>query len=71
MNIKEKHAKRIKNLRSQKGLSQEALAFEANLDTKYMSDIECGKRNFSIQTLEKIVKALNVSVLEFYSATIF
>ncbi|MCT4647588.1 MAG: helix-turn-helix domain-containing protein [Carboxylicivirga sp.] len=69
--IQEKYAKRIKDLRSEKGLSQEALAFDADLDKKYLSDIECGKRNFSIQTLDKIVKALKVSVFEFYSTEIF
>lgn len=71
MNVKEKYALRIKTLRTEKGMSQEALAFDADIDKKYLSDIECGKRNFSIQTLEKIIMALNVSVAEFYSSDVF
>jgi transcriptional regulator with XRE-family HTH domain len=71
MDIMQKHANRIKHLRSLNQLSQEALAFTADIDKKYLSDIECGKRNFSIQTLDKIIRALNVSVLEFYSTDIF
>lgn len=54
--------KKIRKLRKDKGLSQEELGAEAELDRTYISDIELGTRNFGIKNLIKIAKALNVKV---------
>ena len=43
------------------GLSQEAFADLAELHRTYISDIERGQRNPTIQVVEKIAVALNVS----------
>lgn len=43
------------------GLSQEQLAADAGLRASYVSDIERGKRNFSVMTLLKIAQALSTS----------
>lgn len=67
MNIQEKFGKRVRDLRSKKGISQEALAHNADLDRTYMTSVENGKRNISIQNIEKIIKALGISVAEFFS----
>ena len=67
MNIQEKFGKRVRELRTKKGVSQEALAFKAGIDRTYMTSVENGKRNISIQNIEKIVKALGVSMGEFFS----
>lgn len=57
---------RIRELRRRQGLSQEALADLARLDRSYMSGIERGVRNISVLKLEKIAKALDVPVSEFF-----
>jgi transcriptional regulator with XRE-family HTH domain len=49
---------RLRAARTEKGLSQESLAFAAGLDRSYVSGIERGEFNVSILTLEKIAKAL-------------
>ena len=67
MNIQEKFGKRVRTLRNKKGVSQEALAFQAGIDRTYMTSVENGKRNISIQNIEKIIKALGVSMGEFFS----
>ena len=62
MNIKDKIGSRIRQLRQEKHLSQEAFADLCELDRTYISSIEKGKRNVSIINLEKIANALNVSL---------
>lgn len=58
--------KRIKNLRSNLGLSQEKLALKAGIDRTYLAGIESGKRNVTVVSLEKITKALEVSWKDFF-----
>jgi transcriptional regulator with XRE-family HTH domain len=71
MNIKEKVGKRLRELRTDKGLSQEKFSFECELDRTYIASIEQGRRNVSIANIEKIAKALNFSVSEFFNSDIF
>lgn len=47
MTLQEKLGKAIIQLRKQRGLAQEQFANEAEIDRRYMSDIENGKRNIS------------------------
>lgn len=62
---------RIRELRSVVRLSQEALAHLAELDRTYINSVENGKRNISIENIEKIAKALNTSVKDFFDDTRF
>ena len=71
MDIKEKIGKRLRQLRIEKGFSQEKFAYECNLDRTYIASIEQGKRNVSIVNIEKIVKALNITFTEFFKSEIF
>lgn len=64
--ITEKVGSRIKELRRALGLSQEKLALKAEVDRIYLAGVEQGKRNPSIKSLEKILKALEVSFGEFF-----
>lgn len=64
--IQEKVGKRIKELRNKLGISQEELAYRADVHRTYIASLEVGKRNISIGTLEKIVVALNVSFSQFF-----
>lgn len=71
MDIKDKVGKRIRELRHQLELSQEALANKAEVDRTYMTDVENGRRNISIEILEKIIAALEVSFTEFFNSKEF
>jgi transcriptional regulator with XRE-family HTH domain len=71
MNIKEKFGKKVNQLRVQKGFSIEHLANISNVDRNYISDIEKGKRNVSIEITEKIISALNTDFAEFFNDKIF
>ena len=55
---------RIKKIRQKSKMSQEELSFESELHRTYISDIERGTRNVSIKNIEKIAKALKVSLKE-------
>ena len=66
-NIKTKFGKRIKELRTKKGFSQEKFAQKCRLHRTYISDIERGERNVSIENIHKIAKALGVSEGELFS----
>lgn len=54
----------IQQLRKQRGLSQERLALEADIDRRYMSDVENGKRNISLDIMERIARQLGIEVSE-------
>ena len=64
--IKTKVGKRIKELRNKLGISQEELAYRSEIHRTYIASLEVGKRNVSIETLEKVVNALEVSMSEFF-----
>ena len=53
---------KVKKLRQAKGWSQEELARRAGLHRTYIGSIERSERNISLINIEKIAKALNVSI---------
>ncbi len=65
--ISEDVGNRIKVLRKRMGLSQEKLALKADIDRTYLAGIEAGKRNVTLVSMEKVVKALEVSMKEFWN----
>lgn len=54
----------IKRIRKEKGILQQDLAAMCNYEVSAMSRIEAGRSNFTIGTLNKIAKALNISIKE-------
>lgn len=52
----------IRELRKEKGFSQESFASEVGLDRTYMGSVERGGRNIAALNLIKIAKTLNVEV---------
>ncbi len=56
--------KRIKEVRKQKGMSQDELAERADLSSQYISQIETGRKKGSLPTYNKLAKALGVSIDE-------
>lgn len=66
MDITNVVSKTIRNLRMEKNITQEELAYLSGLDRTYISLIERGKRNPTILSLYAICKALGISLSEFF-----
>jgi len=64
--IKLAFGKRLRELREDKGMSQETLAHEAGLDRTYISGVERGKRNISLENIERLALALGVEIKDFF-----
>lgn len=58
--------KRIKALRNERALTQEAAAERAKLDEKHWQDIEGGRTNPTVATLVGIARALSVEVAQLF-----
>lgn len=61
-NTQQKLGRKLRSLRLEADLSQEKLGFMTGLDRTYISGIERGVRNPSLKNLEKLAKALKVSI---------
>lgn len=57
-------AENVVRLRAERGLSQEALALEAGLHRTFVAHVERQARNISLDNIERLAIALNVSVGE-------
>jgi transcriptional regulator with XRE-family HTH domain len=64
--IKSLLGKRIRELRKQKGLSQEELGWKSELHFTYIGGVERGEKNCSIITLEKIAKGLEININDLF-----
>lgn len=61
-NVLIKFGIRVRKLRKISKLSIEELAFRADINKNYLSDVERGKRNLSLKAIEKIARGLNVPI---------
>jgi transcriptional regulator with XRE-family HTH domain len=57
----------IKKWRQERGLTQEALSFEAGIHKTYLSAVERGQRNIALDNIVKLAKALRISVAELFN----
>ena len=64
--IKKEFGSRIQELRKQRGLSQEKFALLIDMDRTYYASVESGKRNISIENINKIAKGLNITLEELF-----
>ena len=64
--VKKKFGNSVKVLRGRLGISQEVLAERAGLHRTYVSDVERGARNLSLESISRLARALEVS-----AATLF
>lgn len=71
MDIKQKIGIRVKELRTLKSLSQEVVANTADMERSFITHIENGRRNISVETLQRILSALEISFQDFFNSNDF
>lgn len=64
--IKVNFGKRVKQLRVSNGYSQEKLAEISDLDRTYIPSIEAGRRNFSLEIINKLPKAFEIEMHQLF-----
>lgn len=68
-NAMENYGKRLHDIRVKIGLSQEQVAFLADITTSYYGQIERGTANPSIALLDKICNAMNITLADIFTNT--
>lgn len=64
--IRAAYGKAIRSIRQNKKISQEELAERCGLHRTYISDVELGKRNVSLENIDKIARALQIKKSEVF-----
>lgn len=57
---------RVRKFRKEKGLSQEQLAFKADLHRTYIGMIERAEKNITLLNIEKIANSLDVEISQLF-----
>ena len=55
---------RVRGWRARRGMTRKALASDSGLSERFLADVESGRGNVSINSLEAAARALNISLLE-------
>ena len=66
MDILMRYGQVVRKIRLEQEISQEELADRCGLHRTYISDIELGKRNLSLENIERIAISLNKSLSDFF-----
>jgi transcriptional regulator with XRE-family HTH domain len=66
MDIKQEFGKRLAQMRKERKISQEQLAELSGLNRPYISGIEQGKRNVSLEVIVSLAKALGIQTKELF-----
>ena len=69
LDLKSQLGTAIRSKRNDLGISQEELADRAGLHRTYISDIERGARNLSLESIDKLAKALRISIASLFIST--
>ena len=64
--VQKKLGKKIAELRKKRGFSQESFAHECGFHRSYMGALERGEKNVTIQMVERVAKALKISLAELF-----
>lgn len=67
MDLKQKIGARIKEIRTKRGITQDQLSEKMEINPKYLSSIERGKENPTLNTLINLSRSLDVSMDEIFS----
>ena len=62
MDLKKQVGNKLRDIRNQLGLTQEYLAGKIGTDVAYISRIENGYKNITLETIEKLVNAMNEDI---------
>jgi transcriptional regulator with XRE-family HTH domain len=60
--IEERFGRRVRQLRTERHWSQEELAHRSGLHRTYISSLERGERNVSLQAIQSLADAFEISV---------
>jgi len=66
MDVKEQFGNRLVELRKERKMTQDKLAEISELTRVYISGIEQGKRNVSLEVIAKLAEALEIEIKEFF-----
>ncbi|MDD5415934.1 MAG: helix-turn-helix transcriptional regulator [Candidatus Daviesbacteria bacterium] len=58
--------KKIREERKKLGLSQEEFADRASVHRTYIGMVERGEKNITLESIEKVIKALNLKLSDFF-----
>ena len=67
MDVRERVGWNVRRLRVEKGISQDHLAYAADIERAYVGYLERGKRNATISTLEKLANVLEQDISELFA----
>ena len=67
MDIRRVVGRNVRRLRLDRGLSQEALAHDADITPSFLSQIENGKRSPTVTLLHALATALRLPIVEFFN----
>ena len=59
--------KRVAELRKAAGYSQEQFAYKCNVDRTYIGTIERGEKSPTLNTIDKIAKALGITIKDLFN----
>ena len=68
--IKKKFGSRVRELRMHSNLSQEKFALQIDMDRTYLATVEQGKRNISLENIDKIAKGLGITIEELFKGVV-
>lgn len=66
MDISQQFGSRLTELRKERKMTQEKLADLAGLTRVYISGIEQGKRNVSLEVIAQLAQALDIKISQFF-----
>ena len=61
-----RYGQAVRKVRLEQGISQEELADRCGLHRTYISDVELGKRNISLENIERIALSLDKTLSEIF-----
>ena len=64
-NIRARFGNQLRTIRTAREISQEELAHRAGLHRTYISSVERGERNVTLETIEKLAKSLQLPMAKF------
>lgn len=67
MNIKNRFGNRLKSVRKKKKMTQLELATTSGIERTFISHIEAGNRNVSIETMDKLFEGLSIDFTQFFN----